>query len=104
MYDAAIILALAIQKAGTSTNGTAVRDALYAISRPGPAYGPARLGEAITAIKSGLPVDYSGASGSVSFDDNGDVLSDYIVWEVERRSSGGYGYTTVGNIKATELE
>lgn len=96
-FDAAILAALAIQQAKTATDGPAIRDALFDVSKGGERYTPGQLSEALTAIKAGRDVDYKGASGDVSFDDFGEILSDYIVWKVE-----GGKFVTKGRILAEE--
>jgi branched-chain amino acid transport system substrate-binding protein len=104
IYDAAMLIALAIQQAGTATEGVKIRDALYAVSASsGQAFSPARFSEAINAIRSGNAIKYTGASGPCTFDDFGNVTGDYIVWHVEKKSDGTFGFVTVGKIKATEL-
>jgi branched-chain amino acid transport system substrate-binding protein len=96
-YDAAILLALAIQQAGTATDHVKIRDALFDVSKGGTAYGPAQVVEAIEAIKRGIDVDYKGASGPVDFDDVGNVIEDFIVWHVEKGS-----FATVEHVKAVD--
>lgn len=100
VYDAAILAILAVIQAGTTTDGAKIRDALYAVSKGGTAYGPAQLGDAIQAIKLGQDIDYKGASGNVDLDDNGNTVSDYIVWEVV---NGKFAEPPIDRIKATEL-
>ena len=100
MYDAAILAALAIVQAGTTTDGVMIRDALYKVSKGGTAYGPAQIGDAIQAILAGQDIDYKGASGNVDLDDNGNTISDYIVWKVV---NGKYADPPVDRIKASEL-
>lgn len=82
-YDAAILIALAIEQAGKTTDPVAIRDALFQVSKGGRSYGPAQVGEALEAIRNKQDVDYTGASGDCDFDDNGDVVTGYIVWHVE---------------------
>jgi len=82
-YDAAILVALAIEQAGTTADPVAIRDALFQVSKGGRSYGPAQLGDALAAIRNKQDVDYTGASGDCDFDDNGDVVTGYIVWHVE---------------------
>jgi len=83
-FDAAILACLAIQKAGTATDTAKIRDALYEISRPsGTAFTPARIGEALNALRLGQDIDYDGASGPVDFDDYGEVLASYVVYRVK---------------------
>jgi ABC-type branched-subunit amino acid transport system substrate-binding protein len=98
MYDAAMLVALAIEQAGTITDHVAVRDALYAVSKDGKVYGPGDLGEALQAIRAGVNINYEGASGSVDIDDNGNVVSNYIVWQVQKGA-----FTTLGRIDAQSL-
>ncbi len=83
-YDAAILAALAIQRAGTTTDPVKIRNALFEVSRPGGrTFGPAELGGALDDLRNGLDIDYNGASGDCDFDENGDVIANYIVWHVE---------------------
>jgi branched-chain amino acid transport system substrate-binding protein/neutral amino acid transport system substrate-binding protein len=82
-YDAAILMALAIQAAGTATDRVRIRDALYAVSRPpGTAVSPSGLAAGLQAIQLGQDVNYEGASGPVDFDDCGEVVSGYLVSRV----------------------
>ena len=86
-FDAVIAIALAAAKAGTNTDSAAIRDSLRDVSNaPGTEYGPSQadLTAALTAIGNGEDIDYQGASGSVDFDDNGDVTFGAIeVWKVD---------------------
>lgn len=83
-YDAAILAVLAIQKAGTTTDGKKIRDALFDVSRPpGTAYSPSKLADALVALRSGQDIDYDGASGPVNFDDSGEVLANFVVFRVD---------------------
>ena len=98
-YDAAILAALAVQRAGSTADTVKIRDALLEVSRPGgKAFGPAQVGEALQALRNGQDIDYTGAGGPVDLDANGDVISDYIVWKVE---SGQF--KTIERIKSDEL-
>jgi branched-chain amino acid transport system substrate-binding protein len=71
-YDAAFILALALQKTGGKKDGLsqAVRDVATA---PGDVILPGEWQKAVDAIKAGTDVNYEGASGPVEFDAAGDV-------------------------------
>ena len=102
-YDAAILLALAIQQAGTATDGTAIRDALRTVaSPPGTAFGPGQLVEALDAISKGQDIDYNGASGNCNFNDQGDVTTGYIVWKVVPTTEG-YDFQTIAHVPALDL-
>jgi len=84
-FDAAILLALAMEKAGTSTNLEKLRASLFEVANPpGRAFGPGQLSEALAAIRRGEDIDYHGASGALDFDENGDVTSDYIIWTIDQ--------------------
>jgi ABC-type branched-subunit amino acid transport system substrate-binding protein len=90
-FDAVVVIALAASAAGTNTESVAIRDALRDVSNaPGTEYGPGiiesptDLAAALEAAAGGEDIDYSGASGSVDFDDNGDVLFGAIeVWSID---------------------
>ncbi len=85
-YDAVIAIALAAERAG-SVDPTAIRDSLREIANaPGAVVGPppAGIAEALRAVANGEDIDYTGASGSVEFDENGDVLLGAIdTWHVD---------------------
>lgn len=72
-YDAAFILALAIEK-----NGSAKREGLSAAVRevagaPGEKILPGEWTKAVALIKAGTDIDYDGAGGPADFDKAGDV-------------------------------
>ncbi len=95
-FDAAILACLAIQKAGTATDTVKIRDALAGVSRPpGTAFSPARIGEALNALRLGQDIDYDGASGPVDFDDYGEVLASYVVFRVKGGKLVGQPMDTV---------
>jgi branched-chain amino acid transport system substrate-binding protein len=82
-YDATMLMALAIEKAG-STDRRAIADALMQLNDPqGEVVGPGEWQKAKALIAEGTPINYQGASGSVDFDEKGDV-------------PGVYGVNTVG--------
>jgi branched-chain amino acid transport system substrate-binding protein len=72
-YDAAFLLALAIEK-----NGSASREGLSAALRdvasaPGEKILPGEWKKAVELIKAGTDIDYEGAGGPLDFDAAGDV-------------------------------
>ena len=106
-YDAAVLAALAIQAAGSTDNPVKIRDALYDVSRgkknsamPARALGPAQIGEALEGIRNGDNIDYNGASGDCNFDESGNVVSDYIIWNVQN----GQFTTLAPRVKASDLQ
>ena len=85
-YDAAVLIALAAAKAGTTTDSTAIRDALRSVANPpGEVVGPGVEGikRALELIAAGEDINYEGAAGTVDFDDNGDVVGYIEVWQVK---------------------
>ena len=86
-YDAAIAIALAAEAAG-SVDGAAIRDQLRAVgAAPGEAViaGAAGVARALEVLASGGDVDYEGASVSLDWDANGDLLRGHIgIWRFTR--------------------
>jgi ABC-type branched-subunit amino acid transport system substrate-binding protein len=84
-YDAVVLIALAAEKAGTTTDSAAIRDAIRSVATgPGEVVGPGVDGikRALELIKDGKDVNYEGAGGSQDFDSKGDVDSTIEVWRV----------------------
>lgn len=106
LYDAILVLSLAIQQAGTATDGQKIRDALYKVTDPSQAttFGPDKFVAAESAISSGIRVKYIGASGPMTFDQYGNVTGDYIVWRVDKQGDGTYAFDTVGRIPSSQLQ
>ncbi|MEL6998051.1 MAG: ABC transporter substrate-binding protein [Pseudomonadota bacterium] len=78
-YDATFMMAMAIEKAGSS-DSAAIAKALMEINDPsGVEIGVGQWAEAKAAIAEGKAVNYTGATGSVDFDSNGDVPGFYGV-------------------------
>ncbi|BBL80780.1 amino acid ABC transporter substrate-binding protein [Rubrobacter xylanophilus] len=79
-YDAVMLAALAAAAAG-DTSGEAIRDNLQDVSRGGQEVLPSNICEGLEMAAAGEDINYEGAAGSQDFDDNGDVTSDYELWE-----------------------
>ena len=85
-YDAALLIALALEHAGGPTDRVKVRDGFLAVTGEGPehrAYGPTEYAEAKASIGRGQPIHYVGASGKLRFDPTGTVSSPTVIWRVE---------------------
>src|SRR5437773_328027 len=81
-YDAAYLIALAAQAAGSAT-GAAIKSKIFAVANPpGTKIYPGQWDKALAEIAAGHDIDYDGASGAVNIDNYGDPLSGYIVWAV----------------------
>jgi branched-chain amino acid transport system substrate-binding protein len=82
-YDAVMLVALAIEKAGT-TDHRKVRDALREVCcAPGEVIEPGDWAKAKADIAAGKKINYEGASGSNDFDENGDVSGVYGHYVIE---------------------
>lgn len=76
-YDAAFLMALAIEKAG-SADRAAIPAALASVSSaPGEVIRPGEWAKAKALIAEGKDINYEGATGAVDFDGNGDVAGLY---------------------------
>ncbi len=74
-FDAVILCYLAAVAAG-STDGQEMADALIDITAPGGTeYTWQQLPEAIEALQNGDDIDYTGASGAIDMDENGDATA-----------------------------
>ncbi|WP_331687154.1 ABC transporter substrate-binding protein [Consotaella aegiceratis] len=75
-YDATFALLLALEKTGGKKEG--LSDALREVStEPGETILPGEWEKAVKLISEGTDINYEGASGSLEFDDNGDVPGVY---------------------------
>ena len=95
-YDAVVLIALAAEKAGTTTDSAAIRDALRDVANPpGEVVGPGVEGiwKALELIRAGKDINYEGAGGSQDFNEKGDVISTIEIWKItggEIVSTGRY--------------
>ncbi|MBE7732743.1 ABC transporter substrate-binding protein [Devosia faecipullorum] len=82
-YDAVFLLALAIEKNG-SADRAGVSAALREIANgPGETILPGEWAKAKELIAAGTDINYEGASGSIEFDDAGDVAGAINYWVIE---------------------
>lgn len=81
-YDAAFLIALALQKNGGSKDGIAqaLRDVATA---PGEVILPGEWKKAVDLLAAGTDIDYQGASGPVEFDAAGDVAGSVVEMTVK---------------------
>lgn len=81
-FDATVLCYLAAVAAG-STDGQDMADALIDITAPpGTEYTWQQLPEAIKALQNGDDIDYTGASGAIDMDENGDATAGvYDIYE-----------------------
>ena len=81
-YDAAALIALSMQAAGTADRGAAASKVLEVANAPGEQIGPGELGKALQILADGGDVDYQGAT-NVELTDVGEAAGSYAVMEVE---------------------
>ncbi len=84
-YDAAAVISLAMQKAG-STDSEAIKNNLRNVANPPgeKVYsGPEGFEKAFQLLENGKEINYEGAGGSVNFNADGDVVSPIQVWKIE---------------------
>lgn len=92
-YDAAFLLALALEKTGGKKEG--VGAALMEVSNgEGEAIRPGEWKKAKELIAAGTAIDYKGAAGDHNFDAKGDVPGTYALFEV-----GSNGFEVVSEMK-----
>ncbi|MBN9668925.1 ABC transporter substrate-binding protein [Roseibium aggregatum] len=92
-YDAAFLMALALEKAGGKKEGVAA--AMLEVSNgEGEPILPGEWKKAKELIAAGSAIDYKGAAGDHNFDANGDVPGTYALWEV-----GSDGFELVTEMK-----
>jgi ABC-type branched-subunit amino acid transport system substrate-binding protein len=82
-YDAVILAALAIEKAGEAT-GPGVRANIRDVAGPpGEKIDTSELERGFELIRQGKEIDYVGAAGQMDFDENGDVVTPFGVLQVQ---------------------
>jgi ABC-type branched-subunit amino acid transport system substrate-binding protein len=79
-YDAVVSLALAIDRAGT-TSGQSVVDAMTGVTNP-PGAKCSSYAACLALVKAGKPVDYDGASGDLDYDRYHNVFGPYGAYRV----------------------
>ncbi|MEN9233970.1 MAG: ABC transporter substrate-binding protein, partial [Gloeomargarita sp. DG02_1_bins_92] len=79
-WDAAAVLVLAAQ-AAQANQGAKVKEKITAVANP-PGTPVTDVCEGLALLKQGQEIDYQGASSTVDFDPQGDVVGEYAVWMV----------------------
>lgn len=96
IYDLVMVLALAIEHAGLLNNtrdptAIMVRDSLRQVMNPpGEMIGPANIGRALSLVRQGQAINYTGAYGDTDWDANGDVVGElvYDIYAVHSAADG----------------
>lgn len=82
IYDAVIITAAGIAQSQLAS-GAALRDAIRDASTSGQVFrGGAFFGSIADAVYDRTDIDYVGPSGDLDFDENGDVVGDFLLWRI----------------------
>jgi branched-chain amino acid transport system substrate-binding protein len=104
-FDAAVLIAFAIQKAGSATDRVAIRNAVRDVSAPpGRPISPSEIGDGLTELRAGNDIDYKGASGNVDLQSNGNTTAGFIVWQATRDpTTKKVVYKTVARFTTDEL-
>ncbi len=80
-WDAMALTALAAQSAKAIT-GVAVRDRLRAVANP-PGEAVTDVCQGLALLRQGKDINYQGASGTVDFNAEGDVVGSYDIWKMQ---------------------
>jgi len=84
-YDAAIVIALAAEAAG-SVEGTAIAENMQAVTTEGEKC--TTFADCVELIRAGEDIDYDGVSGPIEFDENGDPTEAFIgIYEYEENNN-----------------
>lgn len=87
MFEATIMMMLAIEAAGSVDDGPALRDALRAVgSPPGTAIDFRSLEEGLALLRGGQEIDFNGISSDMAFDANGDIHTDVDLYVFDSSS------------------
>ena len=84
-YDAGAIVGLAVAKAGKA-EAVAIRDAIRSVVDPAGEVifaGPEEFKKALALIADGKAINYQGVTGSVAFDENGDISGPFRLWQIK---------------------
>ena len=82
-YDATMLIALAMEKAG-SADRKKIHEALRDVANPpGEAILPGEFAKAKELLKAGKDIDYVGAAGAQDFDKAGDVGGTFAHWSID---------------------
>ena len=98
-YDSAIVLALAMTKAGTVTDGTKIAAAIKQVSSP-PGQTVSDYKTGVDELKAGKKINYDGASGPMDYNDQHNVFGPFDV--VQSDLSGKL--VAIATLSAAELQ
>ncbi|WP_225913805.1 ABC transporter substrate-binding protein [Leptolyngbya ohadii] len=79
-WDAAAVIALAAE-AAKSTTGAAIKDQIRTVTS-GDGEKVTDVCQGLALLRDGKPINYEGASGTIDFNAEGDVVGSYDVWTI----------------------
>lgn len=82
-YDAVMLMALAIQAAGSTDRAEVLENLRMVANPPGEEVLPGEWQRAVELLEAGTDIDYTGASGALDFDDAGDVGGTFAHWAIQ---------------------
>jgi ABC-type branched-subunit amino acid transport system substrate-binding protein len=106
-WDAVYVLAAALTQQsvdGEELGGTGLRDRLFDVSSGGQIFHAGQWRDMVSQIRDGNDVDYDGASGPCDFLPDGETISPYEVWELQKNDSGEWGFVQVDYFEAADLQ
>lgn len=80
-WDALAVAALAAE-AAKGTTGAEIKTKILTVANP-PGIGVSDVCQALSFVREGKEIDYQGASGTVDFSAEGDVVGNYDVWTID---------------------
>ncbi len=90
-YDAAALIMLAMQAAGSSDSSALKTKVMDVANAPGEKIYPGELGKALDILKAGGDINYQGAS-AVELIGNGEAAGNYRIYDIENGKAVTVGY------------
>lgn len=106
-WDSVFSLALAMEQQlhneKAIKGGGGLKTALSSISKEGQVMHAGQWADMVAIIKAGGDVDYDGASGPCDFDELGETIGPYEIWQVKKNTTGAFGFEQAYYVEARDL-
>lgn len=102
-YDAVVLAALAIQAAKSAGDGAAIAAGFHQVTDPAGTpvvAGEAGFRQALSELAAGRTVDYTGATGPLQFDADGDIAVPFVAWTLD----GAGALTISGHMSVQDVQ